>query len=218
MVLVILVAGSYLVGSIPLAYLMGRATKDIDIRNYGSGSVGTSNVWRHVGRWASFPSAAFDVFIKGSLPVYLAGVVSDNSWGVIACGLAAVIGHNWSIYIRFSGGRGIAVAFGLLIVLALQVAIASVSVTTIGWLIFRSSAIWVGIGILALPLWSAYFNEGLHIISLSVGIVGIVAVKRIMPNATLGLAKIGNRSLYIRRLIHDRDVDNRDEWVTRAPK
>jgi glycerol-3-phosphate acyltransferase PlsY len=218
MVLVILVVGSYLVGSIPFAYLVGRATRDIDIRYYGSGSLGTSNVWQNVGKWASFPSAAFDVFVKGSLPVYLAGVVTDNSWGIVACGIAAVVGHNWSIYVRFSGGRGIAVAFGLLIVLAWQVAVASVLVTVIGWVIFRSSAVWVGIGILALPLWSGYFSQGFHVIILSVGIVVIVALKRIMSNSTIGSPKISNRAIVIRRLIHDRDVDSRDEWVTRTPE
>ena len=109
-------------------------------------------------------------------------------------------------------------AFGLLIVLAWQVAVASVLVTVIGWVIFRSSAVWVGIGILALPLWSGYFSQGFHVIILSVGIVVIVALKRIMSNSTIGSPKISNRAIVIRRLIHDRDVDSRDEWVTRTPE
>ena len=64
-ILVVLI--SYLIGSIPMAYLLGKLFKRIDIRDYGSGNVGASNVWVHVNKWVVGPLIAFDIFV-GPLP------------------------------------------------------------------------------------------------------------------------------------------------------
>jgi len=91
---------AYLIGSIPMAYVMGRSLKRIDIRRYGSGNVGTSNIWVHVGKRAAFPLAAFDILLKGAFPVYLAQELSASSWIAVMAGLATVAGHNWSLYLK----------------------------------------------------------------------------------------------------------------------
>ena len=92
-----LVAAAYLVGSVPSAYLIGRLIAGIDIREYGSGNVGASNVSVHVGKKWVAPIAFFDVFVKGLLPVYLGGsaLLDLGPTAQAMAALAAMCGHNW---------------------------------------------------------------------------------------------------------------------------
>ena len=113
---VLLIAGAYLLGALPSSYLLARFVKGIDIRKYGSGNVGISNFAVQAGwRW-SVPLVLFDIYVKGLLPVLLA---SDKVLGLglaveVAAGFAAILGHNWSVWLRFGGGRGMATVLGVL--------------------------------------------------------------------------------------------------------
>lgn len=111
---------SYLAGAIPFGYLVGRS-RGLDIRNYGSGNIGTTNAFRVFG-----PALGSLVFVcdvaKGALPVLLAETLGGPAWGVIA-GLAAIIGHNWSIFLGFSGGRGVATGAGVALALIPKVVV-----------------------------------------------------------------------------------------------
>ena len=102
---------SYLLGSISSGLLVGRLLKGIDIREYGSGSTGTTNVLRNLG-----PRAAALVLIgdllKGILPVLLAKLVSDDARLQVVGALAAIIGHDFPVYAGFRGGRGVATSLG----------------------------------------------------------------------------------------------------------
>lgn len=105
---------SYLLGSIPSAYIAGRVLKGIDIRDYGDGHVGMLNASQHLGRAAGAAVAAADIG-KGYLAIWLArglGLESVNPI-VLLCGLAAVAGHCWPVYIRFRGGGGQATTVGV---------------------------------------------------------------------------------------------------------
>lgn len=208
---------AYLIGSIPLAYVLGRAIKNIDLRRYGSGNVGMSNVWAHVGKGVVIPLVAFDVLVKGAFPVYLAQRLDTGPWIAVTAGLATVAGHNWSLYLKFTGGRGIVVALAVLLILAWKELVAFVLVAAVGWLIFRSSALWVGIAIALTPAWSVLFGEPLPVTVLCSALVAIVAVKRVLSNP--GTAEHGTpwRRVFLPRLLHDRDVASRDEWVHRTP-
>ncbi|GEM_PF-107621 len=112
---VLLISGSYLLGALPSAYLLARVVRGIDIREYGSGNVGISNFSVHVGNLWAVPVVLFDIFIKGMLPVVLA---SDKVLGLgtgveAGAGIASILGHNWSVWLKFTGGRGMATVLGV---------------------------------------------------------------------------------------------------------
>ena len=132
------VALAYLIGSIPMAYVLGRVTKRIDIRSYGSGNAGASNVWVHLGKRFALPLGAFDIFVKGAFPVYLARELGTGPWVTAMAGLATVAGHNWSLYLKLTGGRGVTVALGVLLVLTWKALAVFLLVAIGGGLIFRS--------------------------------------------------------------------------------
>ncbi|MFA5840321.1 MAG: glycerol-3-phosphate 1-O-acyltransferase PlsY [Candidatus Margulisiibacteriota bacterium] len=107
---------SYLLGSIPFGYLVARY-KRIDIRQHGSGNIGATNVFRILGTNAGVTVFILDV-LKGSLAVYLGLHFSHNPWFIILCGLAAIIGHSFSPFLKFTGGRGVATGLGVLLGIA----------------------------------------------------------------------------------------------------
>lgn len=106
---------SYLLGSIPVGFIVGKA-RGRDIRQYGSGNIGTTNAFRVLGRRAGAMVLAGDV-LKGIAAVLLGNYVGGSTVGLLA-GLAAMAGHNWSVFLRFNGGRGVATAAGVVLALA----------------------------------------------------------------------------------------------------
>ena len=129
----------YLLGAIPVGLLIGRLTRGIDIREFGSHRTGATNALRTLGA-----RTAGSVFIldlaKGALAVllayqlYVAGPAGSPPWVAAAAGFAAVIGHIWSVFIRFTGGRGVATSTGALLALApLAVLILAPIVIAIMW-------------------------------------------------------------------------------------
>lgn len=107
---------SYLLGSIPWGYSVGRWYGGIDLRRYGSGNIGATNAFRVLGPKAGFMVLAGDV-LKGMLAVALARVVGGSEYVAVAAGLAAIAGHNWSLFLSFRGGRGVATAAGVILAL-----------------------------------------------------------------------------------------------------
>ncbi len=118
---VLAIITSYLVGSIPFGLIIGKLWAGIDVREYGSGNIGTSNVLRTVGPWAAITVFALDV-AKGALAVYL-GTLAGGEYVRIMAGVAAIVGHNWPIYLRFKGGKGIATSLGVVMTLTPVVAL-----------------------------------------------------------------------------------------------
>ncbi len=104
------VAG-YLMGSIPTGLIVGRVVRGIDIRQYGSGKTGATNVLRTVGaRWGIV--ALIGDLAKGVVPVVIARFVSDEPYVMTVAGLAAAVGHDWPVFAGFEGGRGVATSYG----------------------------------------------------------------------------------------------------------
>lgn len=127
MIWTLCIIGSYLVGSIPVGVLIGRA-KGVDIRAHGSGNVGATNVGRVLGRPLGYLCFGLDM-IKGGLPVLVAGLANGvwgrqasaltagQMWLWLAVFVAAVIGHIYPAFLRLRGGKGVATGFGGLLLM-----------------------------------------------------------------------------------------------------
>lgn len=118
MTLAVWLVAAYLLGATPTSYLAGRLARGIDLREHGSRNLGATNVYRLLGwRWA-IPVALVDV-AKGAIPVTLfATWAGAGAWAAVALGVAAVLGHVFSPYVRFRGGKGVATALGVFLALA----------------------------------------------------------------------------------------------------
>lgn len=116
---VLAVVCSYLLGSISVALLIARS-HGVDLRKYGSGNPGATNLGRAIGIEYARYCFAID-FLKGALPIVLIGLIGGASaplWLPAAAGAAAVCGHVWPVYFRFRGGKGVATALGALLMVA----------------------------------------------------------------------------------------------------
>ena len=118
---------NYLIGSIPTAYIFGRLLKGIDIRQYGSGNVGATNALRVLGKGVGVTVLALDI-VKGFLPLLLWGdffaarsVIKQPEIVYIILGVSCICGHNWTIFLNFKGGKGIATTLGMLLAIAVKV-------------------------------------------------------------------------------------------------
>src|SRR5437588_3870659 len=104
-------AGGYAIGSVPFGVLVSRLTRGLDVRDHGSGSMGTTNVFRIIGPGAAGLTFALDVG-KGASAVTLARALGASEAGAAAAGLAAAVGHSWPALARFRRGKAVAAAFG----------------------------------------------------------------------------------------------------------
>ena len=147
------IAVSYLVGSIPFGYIAGRVLKGIDVRDFGSGATGATNVMRTVGR-GPFVLVLVGDALKGYVPVLVTWFLFESHDLQVASGLAAVLGHDFPLYIGFRGGRGVATSFGVYAALALPVSLSLVAAGLFIILAFRymslMSMVTVPLGALAL--------------------------------------------------------------------
>lgn len=117
---------SYLIGSIPTAYIWGKIFKGIDLRQFGSHNVGATNAFRVLGRGIGIAVLFIDI-TKGIIPVVIIGdyIISKNMYISneiirVVLGIAGVCGHNWTVFLNFKGGKGVAVTFGVLMALAIK--------------------------------------------------------------------------------------------------
>ena len=115
----LIVASGYLLGSIPTAYLAGRLLRGVDIRQTGDGNAGAANAFRQLGAGVGVGVFLVDA-AKGALAVFIAQAANLPQVAVLLTGAAAVIGHNWPVFIAFRGGRGESTAIGVLLVLITQ--------------------------------------------------------------------------------------------------
>ncbi len=141
-VLSLLVAAAYLLGAVPNGLLIARL-KGIDLQNTGSGNIGATNVFRCVGKAWGILAFVLDA-VKGFVPAFFLPrlVEAAPPWLGLACGLAAVAGHNWPVWLRFKGGKGVSTSAGML----LGIAPAAVG---IGFAVFALTLLatrWVSLG------------------------------------------------------------------------
>ena len=243
---ILMVFGAYLIGSIPSAYIFARLLRGVDIRTYGTGTVGASNFSQLVGKRVSTSIVLFDMIVKGSVPALLASdkVLGLGIWTEVAAGLAAIVGHNWSILIGFKGGRGITTFLGVLGALNFFLMALYMISALIAWLSVKKTdaAISWSVAILLLPIISTvvwlwlelpdlpvlpFINWDINavlqtmigpemLLCSSVFLV-IISIKRLVGNGSLFQkeSKQPLREVVFNRLFFDRDIRDKAEWLKR---
>ena len=211
---VLLVLAAYLLGSVPAAYLATRLSRGVDIRQYGSGNVGVANLWRLTSRWLAILVVIFDL-AKGMVMVWVAQEIGLGIAEQVTVGVAAIIGHNWPVFLGFSGGRGILTTLGVVFILmpwgiAVFLAIASFTI------LLKSSPLPVLAGIASLPLVSWFFSQPLPVTLGFLAIFLIIVIRRLTARQPIAVS-IGKKELLLNRLLFDRDIRDRKAWIHRAP-
>ena len=220
-----MVVAAYLWGGIPTAYLAARIAAGIDIRNYGSGNVGASNALVQLGAKAGVAIGLFDLIGKGILPVLLIRALDASLAVQVAAALAAVAGHNWSPYLRFTGGRGIGTAGGVVLAFALwhEAAISTILIAALGRLVFKDTGLFTLIAMVVLPVTA--FSLGalniadrpLEIVLLCALLCAILVAKRLTANWERPIAEQPVIETLLCRMLWDRDVRHRQGWTERTP-
>jgi glycerol-3-phosphate acyltransferase PlsY len=180
---------SYLLGSIPTAYLLGKILKGIDIRKVGSGNVGATNALRVLGKSAGITVLLIDI-LKGFIAVTLIADFFVNKpvlWQAqnlrIIMGLCCICGHNWTIFLQFKGGKGIATSFGVLLGLAMKVPGLNIVIGLIilSWFLvffsFRMVSLASIMAALVLPISCFFFKQPFLLIWLSLLLCILVIIR-----------------------------------------
>jgi acyl phosphate:glycerol-3-phosphate acyltransferase len=212
---ILFIIGAYLLGSVSSAYLAGRLA-GIDLREYGSGNLGGSMVWEHVGRVAAIIAGLFDLF-KAVFPTWLGLQLGLGEGVAVAAGLAAVAGHCWSLYLGFTGGRGLLSFFGMMLIIWPWGAIWFAGITVVGWL-FKDSAPWALAGLVTMPL-LAYLFGGPDIVAPTVAAMTLVALAKRLEANRRPLPPPGpeRRKAILRRAFFDRDIADHQAWIDQQP-
>lgn len=211
--IILLVSFAYLLGSIPFAYLLARLVKGIDIRRYGSGTVSGSMVYEHVNRWVVVPVGLLDI-AKAALPVCLGLRFGLGEGSAAAAGLAALIGHNWPVYLGFTGGRGISPLLGMLLVLFPWGDAWLLGFLAIGYLL-KDSAPFALAGIASLPILILLLDGPRVLVWFVLLALLVILIKRLEANRRpLPGGRESWRILWM-RLVFDRDMMDHNAWIHR---
>ncbi len=214
---VLLLIAGYLLGSIPTAYLVGRWAKGLDLRRYGSGTVSGSMVYEHVARWAVVPVGLFDIG-KAALPTWLGLQLGLGMPVAAAAGLAAAIGHNWPIWLRFTGGRGLGCFIGILLALFPWGSVWMLAFLALGWRL-GDSAPWALVSLVTLPV-PSHFVGGPETVAPTAGAMVLLTLAKRLEANRRPLPPPGpeRRKVLLRRLFLDRDIASHEEWIRRRPE
>lgn len=134
-----LMLGGYVLGSIPFSFLVAKS-RGIDLRTVGSGNVGGSNVWRNVG-FGPFLFAVTGDLLKGTLPTYLAMNLQLPAYAVVLVGLSAILGHTFSLFLHFKGGKAVATSGGVLLAMSPLIVAIALAVWAIVFVTVRISSV-----------------------------------------------------------------------------
>jgi len=141
----------YLLGSIPTAHIMGRVFRKVDIRQIGDGNMGAANAFHQLGAKVGVAVGIIDAG-KGALAIFIAQAANLPQVAVLLTGAAAVIGHNWPVFLRFRGGRGEATTIGVLLTTITQPMLILATPAILTLFIFRNVIIASAVLFVPLPL------------------------------------------------------------------
>jgi len=215
----LLCIGAYLLGSVPFAFLLAKWFYGIDIRQHGTGKVGAANVLRVASKWLAVPVAIFDIG-KGALMVWAAQLLGMEAAVQVTVGLITIAGHNWSVFLRFRGGRGIFTSLGVITILSPWLGLI---IMVIPYLFapIRRVAFGVFLALLSLPFFSWFLSQPLNIderlpVTLGFVVLSLMAfLKRLATPRTELSKSVPLAELLFNRLLFDRDIRDAKVWTQR---
>ena len=219
---VLLIVGAYLLGSVPAAYLAAKLTRGIDLRQYGSGNIGVGNLLKFTSKRLVTPVIIFDLG-KGIVMVWAAQLVGLDMAQQITVGVAAIIGHNWPVFLRFNGGRGVLTTLGVALGLPIMNnlvpwgMVGFLTTAGVGIYIIHNAALGINTGVAVMPLVSWWVNEPLPITLGLLAMFLIGVIRRLTVPRTALVESVSDRQLILNRLLFDRDIGDREAWVHRIP-
>jgi len=220
----LMIVASYLLGSVPTAYLVAKKSRGVDLRRYGSGNVGTSNLLDLTSWRLARPVLAFD-FCKGLIMVWAAWQLGLSSSEQLLVGLAAVCGHNWPLFIGFRGGRGVLTTFGasfLVPVLngfvspAIFAAIGSVmlSMILISIYVLKKGPVGILAAVVSLPVLGLALGLPLGTNLGFLGMFVIFVIRRLTAPQPVKAESISKRRRLTNRILYDREISDKQIWLS----
>ena len=188
-IFIIMLTG-YLIGSVSPSYLLGKWLRGIDLRNYGSGNVGATNAFRVLGTGPGVAAMVLDA-VKGALAVLVAAAIWRQAYHLelvkVLGGMAAICGHNWTLFLKFKGGKGVATSAGVMGALVPPVVIILLVIFLI--IVFLTRYVSLGSVTVAILLpFLVWLREGKGIIAYLSILVALFVVVRHIPNVKRLLA------------------------------
>ena len=170
---VVAAAISYLLGSIPNGLILGKAIWGVDLRQHGSKNIGATNAWRTIGKAGGISIFALD-FLKVAVSAYLGLHLGGSELAGVLCGILAIAGHSWSVFLAFKGGKGVATGLGVIAALMPMVTLIVFAV----WfaIVYFTGYVSLGsiVGAALVPILTLFF--GLHTEFLILGLIAAVFI------------------------------------------
>ena len=170
---VVAAAISYILGSIPNGLILGKAIWGVDLRQHGSKNIGATNAWRTIGKAGGISIFALD-FLKGAISAYLGLHLGGSELAGVLCGILAIAGHSWSVFLAFKGGKGVATGLGVIAALMPEVTLIVFAV----WFAIVYFTGYVSLGSIIsaalVPILTLFF--GLHTEFLILGLIAAVFI------------------------------------------
>jgi len=217
----LLTLGAYLLGSVPAAYLAARWSRGMDIRRFSDGNVGATNLLRLTSKRVAISVIIFDLG-KGAVMVGVAKLVGLETYQQVTVGLAAIIGHNWPVFLRFNGGRGILTSLGVISILVPWLGLIVLAIAY-GLAPFHQLAVGVFLAVIFAPTGAWFLSQPLGVtdkLPIALGFLAIfliVVIRRLTAPRTIFTASVTLRQLFVNRLLFDRDIRDRKAWIDRKP-
>ena len=175
---------AYLIGSIPSAYMAGRVLRKKDIREEGDRNPGAGNVYRTIGPKVGLAVGAADIG-KGAAAVLLARGLAGSTGAEMVAGVAAVVGHNWPIFLNLRGGRGAASTVGVIMALVPIPAIPLGLVSLVALPVLKSATLALGLFMVPMPLLAWLTGASYSLVAYSVGLPVIVGIRHYLTSRNL---------------------------------
>jgi acyl phosphate:glycerol-3-phosphate acyltransferase len=206
---------SYLIGAFPVAYLVVKLRYGKDIRRYGTGQSGGSNVFRSFSKKLGITVAIYDI-LKGAVIIAIAKLLSLDTAHQVVIGMAAILGHNWPVFLKFNAGRGVATSIGVGLML-FPLALPGFLLVAVVALVIGSTPLPVLAGMASFSVFSWAMGKPTVLTLGLLGLFIVMVVRRLtapIPERSKHI-KIGQ--LLLNRFFFDRDIRDAKTWMEYKP-